>query len=170
MSELLFRLEDRWGSILGTCIGVSVVIAFHYLIVWLRKEKKPGKKSILEKKKLWLIIYVLALVLGGCAGLFGGFLGDDSAGVLAVSILCLAVEGIYLLYRLLYFYRGTEGAVKWSLIAMVGYVFWLIDFAFKDDMNPIGHSLIGMLGSHGGILIFVGIVHDFCLITGKRQG
>ena len=73
MSELLFRLEDRWGSILGTCIGVSVVIAFHYLIVWLRKEKKPGKKSILEKKKLWLIIYVLALVLGGCAGLFGNF-------------------------------------------------------------------------------------------------
>ena len=53
---------------------------------------------------------------------------------------------------------------------MVGYVFWLIDFAFKDDMNPIGHSLIGMLGSLGGILIFVGIVHDFCLITGKRQG
>ena len=50
-----------------------------------------------------------------------------------------------------------------------GYVFWLIDFAFKDDMNPIGHSLIGMLGSLGGILIFVGIVHDFCLITGKRQ-
>ena len=127
-------------------------------------------KSILEKKKLWLILYVLALVLGGCTGLLGGFLGDGSVGILVVSISCLVIEGIYLLYRLLYLYRGTEGAVKWSLIAMVGYVFWLIDFAFKDDMNPIGHSLIGMLGILGGILIFVGIVHDFCLITGKRQG
>ena len=75
MSELLFRLEDRWGSILGTCIGVSVVIAFHYLIVWLRKEKKPGKKSILEKKKLWLIIYVLALVLEAAPGFLEDFLG-----------------------------------------------------------------------------------------------
>lgn len=127
-------------------------------------------KSILEKKKLWLILYVLALVLGGCTGLLGGFLGDGSVGILVVSISCLVIEGIYLLYRLLYLYRGTEGAVKWNLIAVAGYVFWLIDFAFKDDMNPIGHSLIGMLGSLGGILIFVGIVHDFCLITGKRQG
>lgn len=127
-------------------------------------------KSILEKKKLWLILYVLALVLGGCTGLLGGFLGDGSVGILVVSISCLVIEGIYLLYRLLYLYRGTEGAVKWNLVAVAGYVFWLIDFAFKDDMNPIGHSLIGMLGSLGGILIFVGIVHDFCLITGKRQG
>ena len=127
-------------------------------------------KSILEKKKLWLILYVLALVLGGCTGLLGGFLGDGSVGILVVSISCLVIEGIYLLYRLLYLYGGTEGAVKWNLIAVAGYVFWLIDFAFKDDMNPIGHSLIGMLGSLGGILIFVGIVHDFCLITGKRQG
>ena len=49
MSELLFRLEDRWGSILGTCIGVSVVIAFHYLIVWLRarKEKHSRKEKAL---------------------------------------------------------------------------------------------------------------------------
>ena len=102
-------------------------------------------KSILEKKKLWLILYVLALVLGGCTGLLGGFLGDGSVGILVVSISCLVIEGIYLLYRLLYLYRGTEGAVKWNLIAVAGYVFWLIDFAFKDDMNPIGHSLIGML-------------------------
>lgn len=77
---------------------------------------------------------------------------------------------VFALCSLMKLHRGTEGAVKWSLIAVVGYVFWLIDFAFKDDMNPIGHSLIGMLGSLGGILIFVGIVHDFCLITGKRQG
>lgn len=125
-------------------------------------------KSILEKKKLWLILYVLALVLGGCTGLLGGFLGDGSVGILVVSILCLVIEGIYLLYRLLYLYRGTEGAVKWSLIAVTGYVFWLIDFAFKDDMNPIGHSLIGMLGSLGGILIFVSIVHDFRLNNKKN--
>ena len=52
MSELLFRLEDRWGSILGTCIGVSVVIAFHYLIVWLRKEKKPERKAFSKEKAL----------------------------------------------------------------------------------------------------------------------
>ena len=126
-------------------------------------------KSILEKKKLWLILYVLALVLGGCTGLLGGFLGDGSVGILVVSISCLVIEGIYLLYRLLYLYRGTEGAVKWNLIAVAGYVFWLIDFAFKDDMNPIGHSLIGMLGSLGGILIFVGIVHDFRMITVKKD-
>lgn len=125
-------------------------------------------KSILEKKKLWLILYVLALVLGGCTGLLGGFLGDGSVGILVVSISCLVIEGIYLLYRLLYLYRGTEGAVKWNLIAVAGYVFWLIDFAFKDDMNPIGHSLIGMLGSLGGILIFVGIVHDFRLNNKKN--
>ena len=126
-------------------------------------------KSILEKKKLWLILYVLALVLGGCTGLLGGFLGDGSVGILVVSISCLVIEGIYLLYRLLYLYRGTEGAVKWNLVAVAGYVFWLIDFAFKDDMNPIGHSLIGMLGSLGGILIFVGIVHDFRMITVKKD-
>ena len=125
-------------------------------------------KSILEKKKLWLILYVLALVLGGCTGLLGGFLGDGSVGILVVSISCLVIEGIYLLYRLLYLYRGTEGAVKWNLIAVAGYVFWLIDFAFKDDMNPIGHSLIGMLGSLGGILIFVSIVHDFRLNNKKN--
>lgn len=125
-------------------------------------------KSILEKKKLWLILYVLALVLGGCTELLGGFLGDGSVGILVVSISCLVIEGIYLLYRLLYLYRGTEGAVKWNLIAVAGYVFWLIDFAFKDDMNPIGHSLIGMLGSLGGILIFVGIVHDFRLNNKKN--
>ncbi len=125
-------------------------------------------KSILEKKKLWLILYVLALVLGGCTGLLGGFLGDGSVGILVVSISCLVIEGIYLLYRLLYLYRGTEGAVKWNLVAVAGYVFWLIDFAFKDDMNPIGHSLIGMLGSLGGILIFVGIVHDFRLNNKKN--
>ena len=125
-------------------------------------------KSILEKKKLWLILYVLALVLGGCTGLLGGFLGDGSVGILVVSISCLVIEGIYLLYRLLYLYRGTEGAVKWNLVAVEGYVFWLIDFAFKDDMNPIGHSLIGMLGSLGGILIFVGIVHDFRLNNKKN--
>ena len=125
-------------------------------------------KSILEKKKLWLILYVLALVLGGCTGLLGGFLGDGSVGILVVSISCLVIEGLYLLYRLLYLYRGTEGAVKWNLIAVAGYVFWLIDFAFKDDMNPIGHSLIGMLGSLGGILIFVGIVHDFRLNNKKN--
>lgn len=125
-------------------------------------------KSILEKKKLWLILYVLALVLEGCTGLLGGFLGDGSVGILVVSISCLVIEGIYLLYRLLYLYRGTEGAVKWNLIAVAGYVFWLIDFAFKDDMNPIGHSLIGMLGSLGGILIFVGIVHDFRLNNKKN--
>ena len=125
-------------------------------------------KSILEKKKLWLILYVLALVLGGCTGLLGGFLGDGSVGILVVSISCLVIEGIYLLYRLLYLYRGTEGAVKWNLIAVAGYVFWLIDFAFKDDMNPIGHSLIGMLGRLGGILIFVGIVHDFRLNNKKN--
>ena len=47
-------------------------------------------------------------------------------------------------------------------------MFWLIDFAFKDDMNPIGHSLVGMLGSLGGILIFVGIVHDFRLNNKKN--
>lgn len=64
-------------------------------------------KSILEKKKLWLILYVLALVLGGCTGLLGGFLGDGSVGILVVSISCLVIEGIYLLYRLLYLYRGT---------------------------------------------------------------
>lgn len=125
-------------------------------------------KSILEKKKLWLILYVLALVLGGCTGLLGGFLGDGSVGILVVSISCLVIEGIYLLYRLLYLYRGTEGAVKWNLVAVAGYVFWLIDFAFKDDMNPIGHSLIGMLGSLGGILIFVSIVHDFRLNNKKN--
>ena len=125
-------------------------------------------KSILEKKKLWLILYVLALVLGGCTGLLGGFLGDGSVGILVVSISCLVIEGIYLLYRLLYLYRGTEGAVKGNLVAVAGYVFWLIDFAFKDDMNPIGHSLIGMLGSLGGILIFVGIVHDFRLNNKKN--
>lgn len=125
-------------------------------------------KSILEKKKLWLILYVFALVLGGCTGLLGGFLGDGSVGILVVSISCLVIEGIYLLYRLLYLYRGTEGAVKWNLVAVAGYVFWLIDFAFKDDMNPIGHSLIGMLGSLGGILIFVGIVHDFRLNNKKN--
>ena len=125
-------------------------------------------KSILEKKKLWLILYVLALVLGGCTGLLGGFLGDGSVGILVVSISCLVIEGIYLLYRLLYLYRGTEGAVKWNLVAVAGYVFWLIDFAFKDDMNPIGHSLIGMLGSLGGIVIFVGIVHDFRLNNKKN--
>ena len=125
-------------------------------------------KSILEKKKLWLILYVLALVLGGCTGLLGGFLGDGSVEILVVSISCLVIEGIYLLYRLLYLYRGTEGAVKWNLVAVAGYVFWLIDFAFKDDMNPIGHSLIGMLGSLGGILIFVGIVHDFRLNNKKN--
>ena len=125
-------------------------------------------KSILEKNKLWLILYVLALVLGGCTGLLGGFLGDGSVGILVVSISCLVIEGIYLLYRLLYLYRGTEGAVKWNLVAVAGYVFWLIDFAFKDDMNPIGHSLIGMLGSLGGILIFVGIVHDFRLNNKKN--
>lgn len=125
-------------------------------------------KNVLEKKKLWLILYIFALVLGGCAGLLGGFLGDGSARILVVSILCLVIEGIYLLFRLLYLYRGTEGAVKWSLIAVVGYVLWLVDFAFKDDMNPIGHSLIGMLGSLGGILIFVGIVHDFRLNNKKN--
>ena len=75
---------------------------------------------------------------------------------------------VFALCSLMELRRGTEGAVKWNLVAVAGYVFWLIDFAFKDDMNPIGHSLIGMLGSLGGILIFVGIVHDFRLNNKKN--
>lgn len=126
-------------------------------------------RSFLEKKKLWLVIYVCAWVIRACTGLLGGFLGNDTVGLSVILILCLVVEGGYLLYRLLYLYIEVAEAAKWRRFAVMGCVLWVAYFVFRDSLNPIGHSLIGILGAVGGVMLASCLWHDYRLITGKEH-
>ena len=130
-------------------------------------------KQLLEKERLWFWTYIAINVAGAVLGVIytaalfaGGFFSPMALLLFGVMMLMNIYGFLYLLYRLLYLWRGTPKRVLWTVLCLFTVVWgWIPDATDGGAM----YILSGLLGFVSLILTVACLVHDYAVITGAVE-
>lgn len=130
-------------------------------------------KKWLEKERLWFYLEigseVAALVISGIytfAVLAVGFSVSVTLVITGLLILFRIYGVLYILYRLLYLWRGTPNRVRWTVFCLIYVIFGLLPEVSID--SPL-YLVSGLMRVVCSILAIACWVHDYGVITGAVE-
>ena len=130
-------------------------------------------KKLLEKERLWFWLEiaseVAAVVIAGLYTLllyaagFSMVLTAVMMGILSV----LNIYGfLYLLYRLLYLWRGTPKRIRWTVFCLFTVIWNWVPDASAGSVWYLPSALLDIVSM---VLVIACLVHDYGVITGAVE-
>ena len=130
-------------------------------------------KRLLEKERLWFWLYigtsVAAAVVGGIYAALLFLINPFSPIILlllGMMWLMNLYSFLYLLYRLLYLWRGTPKRIRWTVFCLFAVIWnWVPDASAGSPLYPV----FGLITIVSLILTIACLVHDYAVITGAVE-
>ncbi len=130
-------------------------------------------RRLLEKERLWFWLYigtnVAAVVVGGIYAallLLANPFSPITLLLLGIIWLLDIYSFLYLLYRLLYLWRGTPKRIRWTVFCLFTIIWnWVPDASAGSPLYLV-HGLISIVSM---ILSIACLVHDYGVITGAVE-